>query len=77
MPNNLDRGSAEHMILLIAQCLTGRNDDAIPGMNAKGVEVLHVADSDAVILAISHHLVLHLFPAFQRLLDQDLRRERQ
>lgn len=41
-------------------------------VNAQWVEVLHVADSDAVISDVSHHLIFHLLPAQQRLLHQDL-----
>ena len=42
-------------------------------MDAHRVDVLHVADGDAVVRAVAHHLVLDLFPADQRLLDQYLR----
>lgn len=41
-------------------------------MDSQRVEVLHVADGDAVISYISDHLVLHLLPAQQRLLHEDL-----
>lgn len=41
-------------------------------VNAKRIEVLHVADSDTVTSHIPHHLVLHLLPAEQRLLHEDL-----
>ena len=44
---------------------------------AQGIEVLHVADSDAVVGRVPHHLVLDLLPAEQRLLDQHLRRHGQ
>lgn len=41
-------------------------------VNAQRVEVLHVAHGDAVIGHVSHDLILHLFPAQQGLLHQDL-----
>ena len=41
-------------------------------MHPHGVEVLHVADGDAVVCAVAHHLVLDLFPADQRPFDQHL-----
>lgn len=41
-------------------------------VNAKWVEILHVADGDAVISNVPHHLILHLLPAQQRLFHQDL-----
>ena len=48
------------------------DDDAVAGVDAHRVEVLHVADGDAVVGAVAHHLVLDLFPAGEDLLDQDL-----
>ena len=41
-------------------------------MDPQCIDVLHVADRDAVILGIADHLVLDLFPTFQVLLDEDL-----
>lgn len=41
------------------------------------VSHLHVADSDAVVDAVPHHLVLHLFPPAEGLLHQDLIAQRQ
>src|SRR2546426_553826 len=42
-------------------------------MNAQRGHILHVADGNAVIVAIAHHLVLNLFVVMQIALDQDLR----
>ena len=44
-------------------------------MDAKRVEVLHIADRDAVVILITHHLVLDLFPPLETLLHQYLWRE--
>jgi hypothetical protein len=44
----------------------------LPGMDAHGVEVLHVAYYHAVVLGVPHHLVLELLPSQDRLLDEDL-----
>ena len=41
-------------------------------MDAHGVEVLHVADGDAVIGGVAHHLVLDLLPAQEAALQQHL-----
>ena len=41
-------------------------------MDAHRVDVLHVADGDAVVRAVPHHLIFDLFPAEQRPLEQDL-----
>ena len=46
-------------------------------MDAQRVEVLHVADSDAVVIAVAHHLILDLLPTLQALLYKHLRRERE
>ena len=46
-------------------------------MDTEWVEVLHVADCDAVVVAVAHHLVLYLLPALETLLDEHLRRERE
>jgi len=70
--DNLDSSSTKHMVLLVAQGLTGGNDDRVSGVDAQWVEVLHVADSDAVVVGIANHLVLDLLPALERLLNQDL-----
>lgn len=50
-----------HIELFISTCV-----------NAKWVEILHVADGDAVIGNVPHHFILNLLPAQQRLFHQDL-----
>ena len=45
-------------------------------MNTQRVEVLHITYGDAVVIAVTHHLILNLFPAFERLLNQNLGRVR-
>jgi hypothetical protein len=42
-----------------------------------GSEVLDRADDDAVVLAVADDLHLELFPAEERLLDQELVRRRE
>ena len=44
-------------------------------MDTQRVEVLHVADCYTVVETVTHHLILHFFPAAQRLLHQYLRGE--
>ena len=44
-------------------------------MDAQRVEILHVADGDAVVIPVAHHLVFHFLPAAEALLHQHLRRE--
>ena len=71
--DDLDGSGAEHVVLLVAECLTGRDDDAVTSVDTERVEVLHVADSDAVVAGIADNLVLGLLPALQRLLNENLR----
>ena len=39
------------------------NDDTVTCMDTDWVDVLHVTDDDAMICAISHDLILDLFPS--------------
>ena len=72
MAHDLDRDLAEHVVLAVRQCLARRDDDALAGVDPHRIEVLHVADGDAVVEAVADDLVLDLLPAFQILLDQHL-----
>ncbi len=65
-------GRAQHLVLLVGEGLAGRDHDAVAGVDAHGVEVLHVADGDAVVGAVAHHLVLDFLPAQQAALQQHL-----
>ena len=61
--NDLQCGGTEHLILLIAQGLGRSHNDTVAGVHADGVDVLHVADGDAVAGAVAHYLVLNFLPA--------------
>ena len=63
---------AEHLVLLVGQRLRGRYNDGVAGVHAHRVDVLHVADGDACIGAVTHHLVLDLFPTEEGSLDEHL-----
>ena len=65
------------MVFAIAKRLRRGNNDALARMYAKRVEVLHVADGDAVVVAVAYHFVFNLFPTFKAFLYQHLRRERE
>ena len=75
MPDDLDGELAELMVVAVAERLRRSDHYRLAGVDAQRVEVLHVADSDAVVEAVAHHLILHLLPSAQRLLDEHLRRE--
>ena len=65
-------GGAEHVVLPVGQSLAWSHHDALPGVDAQGVQVLHVAHGDAVVVGVPHHLVLHLLPALQALVNDQL-----
>mmetsp|Transcript_71718 Transcript_71718/g.154842 ORF Transcript_71718/g.154842 Transcript_71718/m.154842 type:complete len:1117 (-) Transcript_71718:111-3461(-) len=64
---------AQPEVLRVGERLRGRDDDGVARVDAHGVEVLHVAHRDAVVVRVAHHLVLQLLPALQALVDDDLR----
>ena len=72
MADGLDRHRAEQLVLLVVERLRRGHDDGLARVDAHRVEVLHVADGDAVVAPVAHHLVLDLLPAAQALLDQHL-----
>ncbi len=41
-------------------------------MHPHGVEILHVADRETVVLVVPHHFILDLFPFPNVLFNQDL-----
>ncbi len=68
----LKRCGAQHLVFHVGERQAGGDDDAVAGVYAHRVDVLHVADGDAVVVAVAHHLVLHFLPARDALLDEDL-----
>ena len=77
MADNLNRQSAEFVILAVGQCLGRSYHYRLTRVDAQGVEVFHVTDRDTVVVPVSHHLVFYLFPALETLLHQHLWRERE
>lgn len=73
MSDNPDGSCTEHVVVLVGKRLRRSNDDGVTGVNTKRVEVLHVANSDAVVLAITNNLVLDLLPALHTALNKNLR----
>ena len=67
-----NRDGAEQLVLLVVEGLRRRDDDGLARVDAHRVEVLHVADGDAVVAAVADDLVLDLLPAAQVFLDQHL-----
>ncbi len=75
MSDDFDCYGAEFVIVVIAQSLRRSHHDAFAGVDAEWVEVLHVADGDAVVEAVANHFVFNFLPTAERLLDEHLRRE--
>ena len=57
--------------------LLDERPDGVSCVNSERIKVLHVADSDAVVSAISDDFILDLLPAPEVLVDQDLVRDRE
>ena len=70
--DDVDARCAQHLIFEIGKRLRGRDDDRVAGVHADRIDVLHVADDDAVVGLVAEDFVLDLFPAEQRRLDQRL-----
>ncbi len=66
------RGVTHDLIFFVGQRLRRCHGNRVTGMNAHGVEVFDGADNDAVIIFVAHHFHFILFPANQRLINQQL-----
>ena len=75
MPDDADGKLPQEMVFAVGQGLGRSDHDALSGVDAERVEVLHVTDRDAVVVAVADHLVFDFLPALEALLDQDLRGE--
>ena len=71
-PDDPQSCRAQHLVFLVRECLAWRDDDAVAGVRAHRVDVLHVADGDAVARAVPHDLVLDFLPTDERFLQQHL-----
>ena len=70
--DNFERGIPEHLIFFIRQCLAGRDDYRVAGMNADGVEVFHITNGDSGVVRVAYHFVFYLFVALYALFDEHL-----
>mmetsp|Transcript_72066 Transcript_72066/g.203447 ORF Transcript_72066/g.203447 Transcript_72066/m.203447 type:complete len:1095 (-) Transcript_72066:280-3564(-) len=71
--NHLESALAKPEVFVVRERLRRGDDNGVAGVGADGVEVLHVADGDAVVVGVPNDLVLQLLPALQALVDDDLR----
>ena len=62
------------MILTVCKCLGRGHYYAFTCMYAKRIEILHVTNSDAIVVFVPYDLIFNFFPTFQRFLHKNLRR---
>ena len=72
LADDLDGGVVEHLQIVIVQGKYGGYHDAVAGVHAHGVHVLHAADGDGVVVGIPHDLEFDLLEALDALLHQHL-----
>ena len=70
-------GIPEHVILFVCQRLRRADHDGVAGVDAHGVEVLHVADGNGGVVGVPHDLVFDFLEALDALLHQNLMDGRQ
>ena len=75
MPDDLLGQLRQIVDILLGEALARSEHYALTGMDAKRIEILHVADRDAAVRGIADDLELNLLPSLQRLLDEHLRGE--
>ena len=57
---------------MVAECHDGGDHHAVAGVDAYGVDVLHAADGDGVVVGVPHDLKFDLLVALDGLLHQNL-----
>ena len=70
--DDLQACRTKQLIFLVRKRLAGSNHDAVACMDAHRVDVFHVADCDAVVGRVPHHLVLDLLPSNEGFFHQYL-----
>ena len=72
LADNVQRGSSQHLVLLITQCLGRCNYNTVTGMHTNRINIFHITYSNAVSIAVTHHFILNLFPSSNTTLYQYL-----
>ena len=72
MAHALDGNVLKHGNLFLAEGAGRRYNDALAGVDAQGVEVLHAGHGEAVVVGIADNLELYLLPALQALFNKNL-----
>ena len=71
-PDELQGRIPEHVVFLVGQGLGRADHDGVAGVDAHGIQVLHVADGDGGVIGIPHDLILDFLVALDALLNQHL-----
>ena len=74
MAYHLDRDFLQHCNLLLGERDDGRNHDTFAGVDAERVDIFHWHNGETVVVFVADYLKLNLFPAFERLLYENLLR---
>ena len=72
MPDYVDGCLAQEVVLGVRECLGRGYHYAFARVYAKGIEILHVAHGDAVVVAVAHYLVFYLLPTLEGFLYEYL-----
>ena len=70
--DNVQGRGTEHLVLFVSKSLGRSNYDGVSCVDTNRVNVLHIADSDAVSCTVTHYLILDFFPACDTALYQNL-----
>ncbi len=74
MAHNLCGDILEHPDLLGSQRDDRSHNDALAGMDAERIKILHRHNRETEVRSITDHLKLDFFPTLERLFNQDLTR---
>src|SRR3989344_224641 len=72
MSDCLESDFAQPVIFGVGECLRGRDDDALAGVDAHWIEIFHIADRDAIVGAVADDLILDFLQSAQVFLDKHL-----
>ena len=70
--DNMQSGSAQHLVFLVSQGLGRSHHDTVPGVYAHRIDVFHITHSDTVSRTVPHDLVFDFLPARDTALHQHL-----
>ena len=75
--NQLQRAVTEQVVFLVGQRLAGGHHDGVAGVDAHGVDVLHITDGDGRVVGVADDLILDFLVTLDAFFHQDLMDGRQ